>query len=408
MPVSNSNRSSASARWFRTFVISAASVAAVSGMAMAMDDKEAAKQPAKDATKEAPKEVAAEPTKINVGSKAPALKVGKYVKGKQAEALAKNGLTGKPAVVEFWATWCGPCKVSIPHLSELSKKFDGKVTFVGVSVWERGEDTDSKVQKFVDGMGEKMDYNVAVDTGDKFMADNWMKAADQNGIPAAFIVDKDGVIAWIGHPMDDEFEKVLGHVSEGTWTADMAKKMAAEKAEKEAAMEKIQGFWTDANKLARKKDYPAAIAKLDEAIAAAPADMRTGLYQTKFNWQLKSDETAAYATAKTLAATDFKDNAQGLNAIAWTILDTADLKTPDLALALSLAERANTISKDDPMLMDTLGLAQFKNKQVDAAIATQEKAVKLTKEAGDKYPEEMLTELQGRLDEFKKAKAGPT
>ena len=87
--------------------------------------------------------------------------------------------------MEFWATWCGPCRVSIPHLTEMAHKYT-QVTFIGMDVWERGADIDTAVSKFVEKMGDKMDYHVAMDTEDTFMANNWMKAADQNGIPPRF------------------------------------------------------------------------------------------------------------------------------------------------------------------------------------------------------------------------------
>jgi len=50
-------------------------------------------------------------------------------------------------------------------------------------------------------MGNQMTYRVALDDGSK-MADTWMDAAGQNGIPTAFVVDKHGIIVWIGHPMN--------------------------------------------------------------------------------------------------------------------------------------------------------------------------------------------------------------
>ena len=54
-------------------------------------------------------------------------------------------------------------------------------------------------------MGDQMTYRVALDDKSQetngIMAVNWMKAADQNGIPTAFVVNKQGRIAWIGHPM---------------------------------------------------------------------------------------------------------------------------------------------------------------------------------------------------------------
>ena len=64
-------------------------------------------------------------------------------------------------MVEFWATWSIPCKKSIPHLTELARKYEEKeVRVIGVSVWE---DYPAQVRPFVQEMGEKMVYSVAID-----------------------------------------------------------------------------------------------------------------------------------------------------------------------------------------------------------------------------------------------------
>ena len=122
---------------------------------------------------------------LTVGDKAPALKVANWVKGKPVN-LGKGSYT----VVEFWATWCGPCKQSIPHLSDMANAYKGKVNFVGVSVWEsKPIDYTTKVPAFVKEMGSKMNYNVATDTSDQHMAKQWLQAAGENGIPSAFLID---------------------------------------------------------------------------------------------------------------------------------------------------------------------------------------------------------------------------
>jgi len=43
-------------------------------------------------------------------------------------------LKGKPVVVNFWASWCGPCKAEAPALAQISRRYAGKVQFVGVDV----------------------------------------------------------------------------------------------------------------------------------------------------------------------------------------------------------------------------------------------------------------------------------
>ncbi len=111
---------------------------------------------------------------------------------------------GTVYVVEFWATWCGPCKFSIPHLTELQKKYKDKgVVFVGVS-----DEPPEVTTPFVKQMGDKMDYNVASDTKGS-VTSGYMVAFRQEGIPTAFVVNAAGKIIWIGHPMTAPFEQAI-------------------------------------------------------------------------------------------------------------------------------------------------------------------------------------------------------
>jgi thiol-disulfide isomerase/thioredoxin len=146
---------------------------------------------------------------LKVGDKAPALNVEKWVKGEPVSTFEP----GKVYVVEFWATWCGPCIKSIPHLTELQKEHP-EVTIIGMASSERQKGEDDKrlegVKSFVSEQGDAMGYRIAYE-GDKEMATAWMKAAGQRGIPCSFIVGGDGKIAYIGHPskMDEPLETAI-------------------------------------------------------------------------------------------------------------------------------------------------------------------------------------------------------
>ena len=118
-----------------------------------------------------------------LGGPAAELQISEWVKGAPVDLAALKGK--KIAVVEFWATWCSPCRATIPHLSKLQKKFKD-VAFVGVS----GE-TPDVVKPFVKKMAGDMDYVVAIDKDGK-TSDGYMGAYSIEGIPHAFVVDQQG------------------------------------------------------------------------------------------------------------------------------------------------------------------------------------------------------------------------
>ena len=209
----------------KRLVTTAAMIALTAGFAFAQPTAKPATnaQPAKAPTAATPAktEAKAEPA-LKVGSDAPAIaSIDKWEKGTEVKTFA----TGKVYVVEFWATWCGPCKASIPHLTEMAHKFKD-VTFIGVAASEHkgkdGKDTrEADLAKFVKDEGTKMDYTVAYNA-DGSMGKNWLQAAGQNGIPCAFIVDGQGKLAYIGHPMEEGFESTLSKLAKTSTTAKPA------------------------------------------------------------------------------------------------------------------------------------------------------------------------------------------
>lgn len=344
---------------------------------------------------------------LTVGSPAPPIKVAKWIKGKAVDSFKK----GSVYVVEFWATWCGPCKQSIPHLTDLAKKYSGKATFIGVSSFEKnaplGEYASygDKVAAFVKDFGPKMDYNVAWDGDAGVMAKTWMDAAGQGGIPTAFVVDRTGSVVWIGHPMAG-LDEVVGQVVDGKFDV---KAEAAKQARAHEASAKEQAFSESFMKPLRAGNYKEAVDALDKAIAERP-EMETRLSYTRYMALAHYDPEAANAYALKIANGVYKDQPSMLNSLAWTMVDDqAGLKGTDVKVAIQIAEKCVALTKDeDPMAaynLDTLAYCYFKDGQIDKAISLQEKALKLADAMKD-FDAQTRKEIAGRLDQFKQKKNG--
>jgi thiol-disulfide isomerase/thioredoxin len=329
---------------------------------------------------------------LTIGDRAPKLEVDTWVKGEAVKDFEK----GHTYVVEFWATWCAPCRVSIPHLTAVQKKVGDKATIIGVSIWEQKGALD-EVKSFVERMGDEMNYRVAYGGDDAPMAKTWMEAAEQDGIPTAFIVNGEGRIAWIGHPMGGEMDRVLDQVIAGAFDIDKAAAAARRRAEVLLKARPIQERWRQA---ARARNWEDANKAADELIAL-DAEEFGGLAPWKFRTLagVLNQPEQAYAYIRPLVDGPLKNNAMILNSVAWSILDDAGIENRDFDLALRLAQRAADLTnREDGMILDTLALALFRKGRVTEAITTQERALELTRDPDTK------AEFAARLEMFKKAR----
>ena len=335
----------------------------------------------------------AEKTTLKAGDRAPKLVCGDFVQGDRCTEFER----GKVYVVEFWATWCGPCLATIPHLNALWKKYQDKgLVVIGQNVWEQDE---SGVEKFIKKMGEKMTYRVALDdkSTDKkgAMAKTWMDAAGQDGIPTAFVVDKEGKIAWIGYPT--ELDKVVEAVLAGTFDAKKfaETETAADKAVEEKASELISAM--------QGEKWDEALAILDDLAKMLPAERAlTEFWQERVEVLIYKKDFDALTKLITQLAEHYKDDAEGLAYVAFSL--TYDEETKSLfPLAEKLAARANELANgEDPAVLDVLARVTFMKGDKDKAIELLTKAVPLTDNARmKKFLKDTLKSYQkGILPEF--------
>jgi thiol-disulfide isomerase/thioredoxin len=185
-------------------------VAALVGLVAATggaDDREPARDKKEAAKPERP------PVSLKGGDPAPPVKASQWLQGEEVRAFEP----GKVYVIEFWATWCGPCIDFMPHLAEQQARYKSEgVTVIGFTAKGDHGNNQESVAAFVKKNGPKFKYTFAY-ADDRATWDAWMTAAGRDGIPCTFVVDKAGRIAYVGHPM--YLGMVLPKVIAGTATA---------------------------------------------------------------------------------------------------------------------------------------------------------------------------------------------
>ena len=347
---------------------------------------------------------------LTIGSAAPLLDVEHWLNKDQAKFPPVTKFeAGKVYVVEFWATWCGPCVASMPHLAELQTKLAEKgVRIVSIS----DEDLDT-VEKFLDREvrqapdakpeaepGTKPEANIETyreltsaysltTDPDQSSYHDYMEAAAQNGIPTAFIVGKDAKIEWIGHPM--EMEGPLESVIEGKW--DRAAFAAELKAQQEAE-KTMQDIYASL----QKQDFETALKKIDAALAAKPDDLSMGML--KLQVFLASDKKDAAAEQLQKLFQNAGETPEVVNMIAWNIYEMASQgrieKGALVDHSLAAAEKAleKITGEDKASMLDTMAHLQVINDNLAKAIELETEATPLSGDRDRDFIEGFLKELK--------------
>lgn len=128
---------------------------------------------------------------LSVGDPVPDVKIPQLLQAGGRESVTLEELRGSTIVLEFWATWCPPCRDAIPHMNDLVDEFSGddKVRFISVT-----DEPESTVTKFT--KGQPMHVWIGLDkTGELH------EAFGVQGIPTTVIIDAEGKLAKVAHPM---------------------------------------------------------------------------------------------------------------------------------------------------------------------------------------------------------------
>lgn len=148
---------------------------------------------------------------LPIGSEAPNFKL-TALDGKEVE-LSK--LRGKPVYLDFWATWCGPCRAALPHTQQMAKKYGEDAHILTINLRESEERVRAFMQR------NNYDFTVLMDT-DGAVA----KAYRVNGIPTFVVIDAQGKIQFvqvgytpaIGRKLEAELRKAIRASKGEEWT----------------------------------------------------------------------------------------------------------------------------------------------------------------------------------------------
>jgi thiol-disulfide isomerase/thioredoxin len=297
-----------------------------------------------------------------VGDIAPPLHIALWLQGDEVASLQQ----GNVYVIEHWATWCGPCIAAMPHLSALQKEHEAAgLVVVGIT----SEDIEEReLRRFVQRQKDRATYRLAWD--DAGRTDRaWLAAAQQRGIPFAFVVNREGRIAFMGHPL--ELDDVLPKVLDGTWDLQAAR-------EKQQVRRELLRLRDAYAKLMDEGQYEEAAQTLTKGLEATPAlgaQLAAVIYSV--HAQQLDDVDAANAFAARATDELLKDDANALNALAWKIADVPDVAGRDLTIALRAAKRARELAPSDAAIADTLAYVYAAQREWRLAAQTQALAVSL-------------------------------
>jgi len=346
--------------------------------------------------------------KMTIGSKAPAIDIEHWVSDREgAFEKVTEFEEGKVYIIEFWATWCGPCIRSMPHLAELQDQYADK----GVQLISVSDESLKKVEKFLKKNGGKYAeltsaYCLTADPDESVYKD-YFRAAGRRGIPSAFIVGKTGLIEWIGHPthpkgeMDDALEEIVGD----KWDREEFAVAFKKKQKLDLQMAEFGEFTQELWDMKEDGDFEGALEDLDEYLADVDEDSPVYEQGMSIRNALIAEAGGDIAMDELKRLTKEGVDPNSINELAWGVVEQAnkgdDVSPELLKAACGAAKKAVALSKEakaeqlTPMILDTHANLLFLCDKLDEAIKVQEEAVELS---DDKQIADFLKKL-------KKAKA---
>jgi len=121
----------------------------------------------------------------------------------EGSPVSLSQFSGQPVVINYWATWCPPCRTEMPHLIEAYEQEEGRIVFLAISVDEPA----ATVRRFA--QEHRIPFTILLDEGGKVASDYGV-----NGIPVTFFIGRDGeiVVRYVGQMSPRAIEEGLRRI----------------------------------------------------------------------------------------------------------------------------------------------------------------------------------------------------
>jgi len=299
--------------------------------------------------------------RVIVGAVAPPIQAEQWLNG-DAPNLAESAR--RPIIVlVFFATWSEPSRNTFGLLNHLQEQHshDG-VLVVGVT-----DEDERAVQPLIKLPRPAVRFRIALDPHRKLIR-QYAEAAGVGFVPHAFVVDREGRIAWHGHPAQPELRDIVNQLVQGTYDREKARRLVLAA----CSADQLEALFRDAYV---QQAWHSALLALDALLESDVPKQRLLRYKlTILLGDLGQEQSGRELVERILR--EYADDAAFLNSLASDILSDPRLYVPAPDLGLSVARAAYRASGgNDAAVADTYARALYVVGRLDLAIRVQQQAV---------------------------------